>query len=71
MTEPLSDEVVGAPIHLEWLYMVHPHKPRPHMMTYVHLCLQVVHPTLRHNLIDSRDVQCLSLHTKDGNTLFF
>jgi hypothetical protein len=27
-------------------------------------------PTLRHDLIDSRDMQCLSLHTKDGNTLF-
>jgi hypothetical protein len=69
-TEPLSDKVVGAPIHLEWLYMVHSHKPRPRVMTYVHSCLQVMCPTLRHNLINSRDMQCLSLHTKDSNTLF-
>jgi hypothetical protein len=39
MTEPLGDEVVGAPIHPEWLYMVHPHKPRLCVMTYVHSCL--------------------------------
>jgi hypothetical protein len=68
-TEPLGDEVMGAPIHPEWLYMVHPHKLHPRMMTYVHLRLQVMRPTLRRDLIDLRDIQVLSLHTKDGNTL--
>jgi hypothetical protein len=40
------------------------------MMTYLYSCLQVMHPTLRCNLIDSRDIQVLSLHTKDGNALY-
>jgi hypothetical protein len=69
-TEPLGDEVVGAPIYPEWLYMVHPHKPHPCVMTYIHLHLQVMHPTFRHNLINSRDIQILSLHTKDSNILY-
>jgi hypothetical protein len=50
--------------------MVHPYKPCPHMLTYVHSCLQVMCPTLRCDFIDSRDIQVLSLQTKDSNTLY-
>jgi hypothetical protein len=28
--EPLGDKLMGAPIHPEWTYMVHPSNPCPH-----------------------------------------
>jgi hypothetical protein len=66
--EPLG-ELMGISIHPEWTYMVHPSNPRLHILTYVHMWLQVMHPTLRCDMIDSRDIQVLSLQTKDGKTL--
>jgi hypothetical protein len=68
--EPLNDELMGAPIYPEWTYMVHPSDPHLCVMTYVHTRLQVMRPMLRRDLIDSRDIQVLSLQTKDGKTLF-
>jgi endonuclease/exonuclease/phosphatase family metal-dependent hydrolase len=68
--EPLGNELMGTPIHPEWTYMVHPSNPCPCVLTYVHTWLQVMRPTLRRDLINSRDIQVLSLQTKDGKTLF-
>jgi hypothetical protein len=31
----------------------------------------MMHPTLRRDLVDSRDIQVLSLQTKDSETLYF
>ncbi|KAF5347005.1 hypothetical protein D9756_011008 [Leucocoprinus leucothites] len=68
-TNPEGDDVIGAPIHPEWLCMARPTKPndsRPRTLTYVHRQLSRMRPILRQEWVNHRDIQILGLFNK-GN----
>ena len=67
-TNPEGDDVVGAPKHPDWLYIVRPpdQSGKPRTMAYVHNRLARLWPSLRHDVIDHRDIMVLSLFTQDG-----
>ncbi|KAF5347025.1 hypothetical protein D9756_011012 [Leucocoprinus leucothites] len=68
-TNPEGDDVIGAPIHPEWLCMARPTKPndpRPRTLTYVHRRLSHMRPILRQEWVNHRDIQILGLFNK-GN----
>ncbi|KAF5357244.1 hypothetical protein D9756_006347 [Leucocoprinus leucothites] len=68
-TNPEGDDVIGAPIHPEWLCMVRPTKPndpRPRTLTYVHRRLLRMRPILRQEWVNHRDIQILGLFNQ-GN----
>ncbi|KXN91594.1 hypothetical protein AN958_00359, partial [Leucoagaricus sp. SymC.cos] len=63
-----GDNVMGAPKHPDWLYMVRPptNRQNPHIMAYVHRHLAVLHPSMRRNIIDHHDLLVLSLFMPHG-----
>ncbi|KXN91250.1 hypothetical protein AN958_01610 [Leucoagaricus sp. SymC.cos] len=63
-----GNDVVGAPKHLDWLYMVRPptNGQNPCVMAYVHRCLAVLRPSMRRDIIDHCDLFVLSLFTPRG-----
>ncbi|KAF5353236.1 hypothetical protein D9756_008102 [Leucocoprinus leucothites] len=65
-SSPEGNEVVGAPKHPDWLYMVHPPTPDspPHIMAYVHKCLLKLRPALWRDLINHHNVLVLSLFSR-------
>ncbi|KXN88315.1 hypothetical protein AN958_07460 [Leucoagaricus sp. SymC.cos] len=65
MTSEEGDDVVGAPKHPDWLYMVKlpTNGQNPHVMAYVHWCLAVLHPSMQRDIIDHHDLFVLSLFT--------
>ncbi|KAF5347006.1 hypothetical protein D9756_011009 [Leucocoprinus leucothites] len=68
-TNPEGDDVIGAPIHPEWLCMARPTKPndpRPRTLTYVHRRLSRMRPILRQEWVNHRDIQILGLFN-NGN----
>ncbi|KAF5359860.1 hypothetical protein D9756_003191 [Leucocoprinus leucothites] len=68
-TNPEGDDVIGAPIHPEWLCMVRstkPNDPRPRTLTYVHRHLLCMRPILRQEWVNHRDIQVLGLFNQ-GN----
>ncbi|KAF5345719.1 hypothetical protein D9756_011623 [Leucocoprinus leucothites] len=70
-TNPEGDDVIGAPIHPEWLCMVCPTKPdnpQPHTLTYVHRCLLRMRPILRQEWANHRDIQILGLFNQDSSS---
>jgi len=61
-----GNDVVGAPLHPEWMTLVRPSDPKPRVMAYVHSRLSLLRPSLRFDLVNDRDVSTLSLHTPGG-----
>ncbi|KXN82806.1 hypothetical protein AN958_02146 [Leucoagaricus sp. SymC.cos] len=63
-----GDDVVGAPKHPDWLYMVRPptNGQNSHVMAYVHRHLAVLHPSMRRDIIDHHDLLVLLLFTPHG-----
>ncbi|KXN92968.1 hypothetical protein AN958_09092 [Leucoagaricus sp. SymC.cos] len=67
-TSPEGDDVMGAPKHPTWLYMVRtPTDGRPpHVMAYVHRRLARLRPSMWQDIIDHQDIFVLSLFTSKG-----
>ncbi|KAF5345868.1 hypothetical protein D9756_011193 [Leucocoprinus leucothites] len=68
-TNPEGDDVIGAPIHPEWLCMVcptKPNEPRPRTLTYVHRRLLRMRPILQQEWVNHRNIQILGLFNQ-GN----
>ncbi|KXN80757.1 hypothetical protein AN958_07852 [Leucoagaricus sp. SymC.cos] len=63
-----GNDVMGAPKHPDWLYMVRPptNGQNPRVMAYVHRRLAVLHPSMWRDIIDHRDLLILSLFTPRG-----
>ncbi|KAF5345864.1 hypothetical protein D9756_011194 [Leucocoprinus leucothites] len=71
-TNPEGDDVIGAPIHPEWLCMVRstkPNEPRPRTLTYVHRRLLRMRPILQQEWVNHRDIQILGLFNQAINFL--
>ena len=58
-----GDDLIGAPMHPEWVYMVRPpqNDQAPRVMAFVSKQLEKLHPSMRTDLIDHRDIFILSL----------
>jgi len=58
-----GDDVIGAPMHPEWLYMVRPpqNDQAPRVMAFMSKRLEKLCPSMRTDLIGHRDIFVLSL----------
>ncbi|KAF9537372.1 hypothetical protein CPC08DRAFT_809259 [Agrocybe pediades] len=58
-----GDDIVGAPMHPAWLYMVRPptNNEAPRVMAFVSKRLKQLRPSMRWDLVDHRDIFILSL----------
>ncbi|KXN81366.1 hypothetical protein AN958_05137 [Leucoagaricus sp. SymC.cos] len=67
-TSTEGDDVVGAPKHPDWLYMVRLPSggQNPCIMAYVHRRLAILHPSMRRDIIDHHDLLVLLLFTPCG-----
>jgi len=65
-----GEDVTGAPMHPEWLYMVRPPKndQAPRVMAFVSKRLVRLRPSMRRDLVDHRDIFVLSLF--QGNNTY-
>jgi hypothetical protein len=63
-TNPHGDDVIGAPKHPDWLYIVWPMVggDTPCVMAYVHNRLACLRPALRRDIINHCNMLILSLH---------
>jgi hypothetical protein len=70
-TNPEGADVVGAPKHPDWLYMVRPPDAsgKPRTMAYVHNRLARLRPSLRRDIIDHRDIMVVSLFTQGAQSV--
>jgi len=58
-----GDDVIGAPMHPEWLYMVRPpqNDQAPRVMAFVSKQLEKLRPSMGTDLVDHHDIFVLSL----------
>jgi len=66
-----GDDIIGAPMHPEWLYMVRPpqNDQAPRVMAFVSKRLEKLRPSMRTDLIDHCDIFILSLF--QGNDTYY
>src|SRR5215467_1047767 len=62
-SNPDGEDVIGAPKHPDWTYMVRPPQRNlnPRVMAYVSTRLSKLRPSLRRDLVDHRDIMFVSL----------
>src|SRR5215467_187757 len=62
-SNPEGEDVIGAPKHPDWIYMVRPPQCNlnPRVMAYVNTRLSKLWPSLRRDLVDHRDIMFVSL----------
>ncbi|KXN92507.1 hypothetical protein AN958_07309 [Leucoagaricus sp. SymC.cos] len=67
-TSEEGDDIVGAPKHPDWLYMVRPptNGQNPYVIAYVHRHLAVLCPSMWRDIIDHCDLFVLSLFMPCG-----